>query len=320
MSFVPQSIRWPGTRAILLVHGIGNASVGQAGAFPLTALKRMLGDEEPNVAIYVINYDFINDWVDQKVNFQAGITAVKAALKLRLGDAAADGEIGDGIGDVLWPVLSPDLRLAVRDAIIAQLDQIHLDRAESAFDRGDDPLDYQVSIVAHSLGCFHTYEVLAAIATEPAHHLRPASDLVTFDSVMLMASPVQLIRTVAGAISGAVPDLGTLSTVARPLVIPSETRHGKMVPCTRDFISITGSHDPVGGHLLGAKLDWAYMEIPGQVSIVVPQHALNIETKDRTARALASAVVAGGAQLKNPHSWSAYIDSQARQMRGVLLT
>lgn len=320
MPFVPQSISWPGTRAILLIHGIGNASVGQAGSFPLDALKRVLGDEEPEVALYVINYDFINDWVATKIDFQAGITALKAALKQKLGDGAADAEIADGIGDVLWPVLSPDLRFAVRDAIIAQLDQIQLDRAESALDRGDDPLDYQVSIIAHSLGCFHAYEVLTAIANEPAHQLRPASDLVTFDSVMLMASPVQLIRTVGGKIAPIVPDLETLATLARPLAIPSETRRGKVVPCTQDFISITGSHDPVGGHVLGTRLDWAYMDIPGQISTIVPQQALNIDTKDRTALALASAVATGGAHLKDPHSWSAYIDSQARQMRGVLLT
>lgn len=320
MPFVPQSISWPGTRAILLVHGIGNASVGQAGSFPLETLKRALGDAEPDVAIYVVNYDFINDWVATKVDFQAGITALKAALRVKLGNEAADSAIAESIGDVLWPVLSPDLRFAVRDALIAQLDQIQLDRAESALERGDDPLDYQVSIVAHSLGCFHTYEVLTAIAAEPAHQLRPASDLVTFDSVMLMASPVQLIRTVAGAINAVVPDVGTLATLAQPLVIPCETRRGKVVACTQDFISITGSHDPVGGHLLGAKLDWAYMDIPGQISTVVPQQALSIDTKGSTALALASAVAAGGAQLKDPHSWSAYIDSQARQMRGVLLT
>ena len=319
MAFVPQSIRWPGTRAVLLVHGIGNASVGQAGAFPLDALKRVLGDAEPDVAIYAINYDFINDWVATKINFGAAITALKTAVALKLGDAAADAEIADGIGDVLWPVLNPDLRLAVRVAIIAQLDQIQLDRAESALDRGDDPLDYQVSIVAHSLGCFHTYEVLTAIAAEPAHQLRPASDLVTFDSVMLMASPVQLIRTVAGSIGAIVPDLATLATLAQPLAIPSETRRGKKVFCTNDFISITGTHDPVGGHLLGAKLDWAYMDIPGQVSIVVPQQALHIDSRDGTALALTRAVAAGGAQVTNPHSWTGYIDSQARQIRGVLL-
>ena len=320
MPFVPQSISWPGTRAVLLVHGIGNASVGQAGAFPLDALKRVLGAEEPNVAVYVINYDFINDWVATKVDFEAAITALKAALALQLGNGAADAEIADGIGDLLWPVLNPDLRFAVRDAIIAQIDQIHLDRAESALERGDDPLDYQVSVIAHSLGCFHTYEVLTAIADEPSHQLRPASDLVTFDSVMLMASPVQLIRTVAGAISALVPDIVNLATLGRPLAIPSETRRGRVVKCTEDFISITGSHDPVGGHLLGVKLDWAYMDIPGQISTVVPQHALNINTRDTTALALASAIAGGGAHVNNPHSWSAYIDSQERQMRGVLLT
>jgi hypothetical protein len=92
------------------------------------------------------------------------------------------------------------------------------------------------------------------------------------------------------------------------------------VKCTQDFISITGSHDPVGGHLLGARLDWAYMDIPGQISTIVPQQALNINTKDSTALALASAVAAGGFQVRDPHAWGAYIDSQARQMRGVLLT
>jgi hypothetical protein len=313
-------MRWPGTRAVLLVHGIGNASVGQAGSFPIDALKRVLGTDEPDVAIYSINYDFINDWVATKVNFQAGITALKAALALKLGNAAADTAIAESVGDVLWPVLSPDLRLAVRDALIAQLDQIQLDRAISALDKGDDPLDYQVSIVAHSLGCFHTYEVLSAIASEPEHHLRPASDLVTFDSVMLMASPVQLIRTVAGAIGAAVPDRQALATLAKPLAIPSETRGGKVVACTKDFISITGSHDPVGGHLLGTKLDWAYMDIPGQISTVVPQQLLNISTRDSTALGLASAIAAGGTQVRDPHAWGGYIDSQARQMRGVLLT
>ena len=48
------------------------------------------------------------------------------------------------------------------------------------------------------------------------------------------------------------------------------------------------THDPVGGHLLGKKLDWAYMNIPGQHSIVVSQHLLDIDTRSGTAAALAS--------------------------------
>jgi hypothetical protein len=321
MGFTPQSIRWPGKRAVLLVHGIGNASVGQPGPFPVDALKRALGADAPNVAIYTVNYDFINDWIGRKVNFSAGISALKAALKLNLGDGATDAAIAESIGDVLWPLLSPDLRLAVRDAVIAQLDQIHQDRVESCFLNGDDePLDYQVSVVAHSLGCFHTYEVLHAIAAEPAHNLQPASDLMTFDSVIMMASPVQLIRTVAGAIGGAVPDLANLATLAKPLAIPSEKKGAKVVSCTRDFLSITGSHDPVGGHLLGQKLDWAYMDVPGQHSTIVSQMALNIDTRNTTALALASAVAGGGVQVRDPHAWGGYIDAQAKQLRGVILT
>ena len=283
-------------------------------------LTKHRGGGAHEVAIYSINYDFINDWVQAKVNFQAAITAFKSALTLRFGNDASDGAIADGMGDILWPILSPDLRLAVRDAMIAQLDQIQLDRAVSALERGDDPLGYQVSIVAHSLGCFHTYEALCVIAGEPAHQLQPASDLVTFDSVMLMASPVQLIRTVAGAIGALVPDAGTLATLAKPLAIPFEERNGRKVPCTTDFISITGTHDPVGGYLLGQRLDWAYMNIDGQHSTVVSQDLLNIATKDGTALALVAAAATGGAQVTNPHSWSGYIDAQARQLRGVLLT
>ena len=230
-----------------------------------------------------------------------------------------DATIADYVGDVIWPILSANLRLAVRDALIAQLNQIKIDRGASARKRGYDPLSYQISIIAHSLGCFHTYEVLTAIANEPSHALRPRSDLITFDSVTLMASPVQLIRTVAGAIAALVPDLGNLATLAKPLAIPAETRGGRVFPCTPDFLSITGSHDPVGGHLLGRKIDWAYMDLPGQRSIVVPQQALDIDTKNGTLQALANAFAEGGPKPTDPHSWSAYVEGQSELLRGVLL-
>lgn len=320
MAFTPQSQFWPGTRAILLVHGIGDASTGKEGAFPSDSLLTLLGEEATSVAIYRLNYDFINDWLATKVQFDHGVRALKAAVKGRLGDDDSNDMISDYAGDVLWPVLSLDLRFAMRDAFLAQLQQIQIDRGESALSRGHDPLDYQVTIIAHSLGCFHTYEVLTEAATEPSHELRPASDLCTFDSVILMASPVQLIRTVAGTIDALIPDKASLATLAKPLAIPSETRQGKTVLCTKDFISITGTHDPVGGHILGRRLDWAYMDIPGQNSIIVSQHALDIDTSLGTATALAHAFAAGGPSLKDPHSWTAYIDTQAKLLRGVLLT
>src|SRR5262245_50147319 len=319
MSFQPQSKFWHGTRAILLVHGIGDASAGKEGTFPIEVLERSLGDEAANVSIYRLNYDFINDWLATKINFQAGITALKTALKLKFGDDDTSATIADYVGDILWPILSLNLRFAVRDAFLAQLQQIQIDRGESALERGDDPLDYQVTIIAHSLGCFHTYEGLTAAAQEPSHALRPASDLVTFDSVILMASPVQLIRTVAGMIGPIIPDAGTLATIAAPLAIPSENRRGRPVPCTSDFISVTGTHDPVGGHVLGKKLAWAYMDIPGQHSVIVSQQALDIDTKEGTALALAKAFATGGPTVNDPHSWSAYIESQAKLLRGAVL-
>ena len=91
MSFQPQRIfPWPGKRAVLLVHGIGDASTGKDGAFPLDVLKKSLGDDAANVAIYRINYDFINDWLSTKVNFQAGIAALKAKVKKNLGSDDLD--------------------------------------------------------------------------------------------------------------------------------------------------------------------------------------------------------------------------------------
>jgi hypothetical protein len=320
MPFVPQSQFWPGRRAILLVHGIGDASTGREGAFPSDSLVKLLGDEATSVAIYRVNYDFINDWLAAKVQFADGVRALKEALKGQIGEDDSSGVISDYAGDVLWPVLSLDLRFAVRDALLAQLQQIQIDRGETALSRGDDPLEYQVTILAHSLGCFHTYEVLTEAASEPAHELQPASDLCTFDSVILMASPVQLIRTVAGIVGPLVPDKGSLATVAKPLAIPSETRKGKTVMCTKDFISITGTHDPVGGHILGRRLDWAFMDIPGQHSIIASQHLLDIDTREGTAKALAHAFAAGGPSLKDPHSWTAYIETQAKVVRGLVLT
>lgn len=315
MAFVPQSLAWPGTRAILMVHGIGDASAGKPGSFPDDALRAILGPDAATTAIYRLNYDFINDWLAAKVDFAAGVHALKTALSVQLGGSTTDTVIAEYAGDVLWPVLSTDLRFAVRDAYLSQLQQIQLDRDKAADARGDNPLKYDVSILAHSLGCFHTYEVLSAAATEPAHQLRPASDLVTYDSVILMASPVQLIRTIGGAIGGLIPDMGSLATLADSLAIPAESRRGRNVRCTKKFVSVTGTHDPVGGHVLGKKLPWAFMNIPGQKSIIVQQNGLNLGSAEATAKALAAAFGPGGPVDNDPHSWTAYVSGQESLLR-----
>lgn len=311
-----QSQTWPGTRAILLVHGIGNASTGGDGAFPLDVLRDVLGDEADRVAVYKVNYDTINDWVAQKVQCAAGISALKTALRFRFGNEGTDATIADYAGDVLWPVMSLSLRLAVRDLLVATLNQMVIDRGAAARARGDDPLDYGISIVAHSLGCFHTYEVLSAMATTATYRLRPRTDLFTLEAVVLMASPVQLIRTVASAISAFIPQQDGLATLAKPLAIPCE---GTTL-CTERFISITGSHDPVGGHLFGRRLDWAYMNVPGQDAVVVPQNMLRLDTNAALASALAGGGASGGVQVSDPHSWTAYIEGQGQLLREAILT
>ena len=115
MAFTPQTMFWPGKRAILMVHGIGDASAGKDGAFPVDFVKRALGSEAETTAIYRLNYDFINDWASQKTQFAAGIAALTAAVQLKLGEDSASQKIAEYAGDVLWPIFSEDIRFAIRD-------------------------------------------------------------------------------------------------------------------------------------------------------------------------------------------------------------
>jgi hypothetical protein len=331
-TFKPQSIpNWPSKRAVLLVHGIGDASAGGLGAFPVDAFKTAMGDEAAEFAIYTLNYDFINDWAEAKTNVAAGVKVLKDAIARKFGGDDLAKTIAEYAGDIFWPVLNADIRLAVRDALVAQASQIMLDCGESALSRGDDPLDYQVSIIAHSLGCFHTYETLCATVSDPQYHMRPGTDLTRLQAVFLMASPVQLIRAVGGEIRLAVPDIDTLATLSRPLAIPTEVSGSKKTPCARQFISVVGDRDPVGGFLLGRKQTWAYMALPGQESVIDPQTLLGGDEGAALqaalqggfasgAQGLAKSAAGGGISIANPHDWVAYIERHADLLRGALLS
>ncbi|HEU4995677.1 MAG TPA: hypothetical protein VFT29_12705 [Gemmatimonadaceae bacterium] len=322
MAFTPVTRSWPGKRAVMFVHGIGDASNGGAGAFPVDQFRAAMGAQAAEFAIYSFNYDFINDWAATKTQFGAGIAALKDALKIKFGGDAVADTISEYCGDVLWPVLNGDIRLAVRDAFVAQLIQIHLDGGEAALDRGDDPLEYEVSIIAHSLGCFHTYEVLWAIATNPQYQLRPASDNFRLRTAILMASPVQLIRTVARGISALVPDQTTLATLGNPLGLPAQTVGAKATTVARRFVSITGSQDPVGGHLLGKLQPWGYMALDGQDSVINTQMLGTTDPGAALAAALSGGGAAGaagaGLRAQDPHSWTAYIERNAAKLLQVL--
>ncbi len=317
-AFAPQSIQpWPADRAVLLVHGIGDASAGNA-PFPVTELTAALGTQAPNIAVYTLNYDFINDWAARKLQLAAGIKALGSAIAARFANDGLNDKLAEYGGDVLWPVLHQDTRLAIRDAYMAQLQQIVLDCGESALARGHDPLDYRVSIIAHSLGCYHTYEALHAAVNEPEYRLRPGSDLTQLESVIMMASPVQLIRTIAGDIGAAIPKPEQIATLdPGGLSLPAEKLGTKKVPATRKFVAVTGTQDPVGGHLLGKKNTWAFMNIAGQQTEIVPQTLAGPDTVAALVKALGSGDGIGAA-LPDPHSWSAYVTREGSLLSGLL--
>ena len=61
MSFELQSHQWPARRAILLVHGIGNAKEGDYSQL-VTGIESVLGDAAAETVIYQLWYDQVNDW------------------------------------------------------------------------------------------------------------------------------------------------------------------------------------------------------------------------------------------------------------------
>lgn len=248
MSYAPQSQEWRSDRALLLVHGVGNAAPGDYRILH-ERIREILGDSAKDFAIYQLYYDSINDWFTEKTELRERIDSMLGIVS----EGVPRGTIGDllseFIGDVLWPVLSQAARTAVREAYLAQLKQIVLDGIAS----GHRPKRQKLSIVCHSLGCFHTYEALHAAASDPSHGLQPATHGVRFKNVVYMASPVQLIRSVASRISGLVPSHRMATLDPEGLRLPGEDALGMRIESVDNWISITGSLDPIGGFFLGGK-------------------------------------------------------------------
>lgn len=315
----PISQEWPSDRAILLVHGVGNAQPGDYADL-VAALKAPLGDEAATFAVYELFYDFINDWFAQKTKFAEILQRAKALFKVEMDD---DPELADTIsdyaGDVLWPVLSSSARAAVREAYLLQLKQIVLDGINSEV-----PARRQhLTIIAHSLGCFYTYEALHAAATRRTHALLPSQG-VQFDNVILMAAPIQLIRTIGDALGKAVPRKKDLSTFApEGLRLPFQVADGEEIPSARNWVSITGELDPIGGFFFRKRANWAYTAIEGQESIIDPQTLLDdIRTRGDLARVLKSSLSATERPritINNPHSWAGYVTRHEEELRQWLV-
>lgn len=319
MSWKPQRQQWPGRRALLLVHGIGNAHEGDYTEL-LARVRHALGDMADDVAIYQLWYDQINDWFAAKNNLGDLFTQAITALRREIDDDDLGPALADVLGDVLWPVLVSDARAAVREAYLYQLKAMVQDGVAA----GIAPSDQRLSIICHSLGCFHTYEALHHAARYPSHELQPATHGVRFENVIFMASPVMLIRSVAMAMGGLVPNRQWLYTIKDDaLSVPGETTlFGEHVRSVERWISITGALDPVGGHFFRKAAPWAVMRVAGEPDpIVVDQQALNINTKAELVATLKASLrdrEPPHIAANNPHSWEAYVDAEAEQIRGWL--
>jgi len=302
----PVSQPWPSDRAVLLVHGVGNAKPGDYEQL-VEILKAALGPAAGGFAIYELYYDAINNWFKEKTALADKLQQAKTVLRVGVDDPELADAVAEYAGDVLWPLLSRSARAAVREAYFAQLKRIVLDGMDSGVLRQNQ----RVSIIAHSLGCFYTYEVLHAAATQVSHRLMPRSHAVRFAHVILMASPVQLLRTVGQSIGGAVPNRNELAVLSEGgLAIPAEQHSGGTTPSTTNWISLTGELDPVGGYFFRRRAPWAYMDIAGQTSIVDPQDLLPITSKAGLAAVLRGALSdrkRPEITFENPHSWEGYV-------------
>jgi hypothetical protein len=333
MAPTPQTQRWPADRAILFVHGVGNASVGDYTPL-VEQVQAMLGDDARRFAFYFLYYDEINDWFAAKNQASALFEQLIGGVRSKLSNSngagtAAPPGLGNAVaefaGDVLWPVLLADARTSVRTAYLNQLRQIVRDGEDSkiAVDK------QQITIMAHSMGCFHTYEALREAATNPAVMLQPDTWGIQFANVIYMASPVQLIRSVAREISGVVPRKETLHCVAgNTLAMPSELNlSGVPVMSARRTVSITGELDPVGGYLMRKRLNWAFMDFPNEPtyqSLIDPQQIVTDGAGEDVTLAglLQSALREGGAPditPQNPHDWYAYVRRRAPQLKDWLI-
>jgi hypothetical protein len=321
----PLSQHWSSPRALMLVHGVGDYHPGDYDDL-LQSLAEVLGPELwHSIAVYPVFYDGINDWFVEKTQLKAGVQAISKAVSDRLGASGNSGGIADafseGAADVLWPALVRDARLAIRDNLIAQIQQVVIDGRASGIPRWHQ----QITIICHSLGCIHTYEAIHAAAEVPDYKLRPVTDWVRFANVVMFASPVQLYQSVAlsAPVRPFIPDPDEMATL-RPLSMPGQPDMSqRFVRSVRNWISVTGAYDPVGGYLLGKQLGWAYMDIQprpeGFTPIIDPQTDLPFaKAPDELTRVLKSSLVgASGPKipLQNPHSWTRYVSKNPDVVR-----
>jgi len=312
-----QTQDWPSDKAVLFVHGVGNATPGPPGSYDslVQQLKVVLGNDAKDFAFYFLYYDQINNWFATKTQAAALVSSFFGALKARAAGEKVADTAADFAGDVVWPILITAARFAVRAAYLAQLQQI----IEDGKKKIGNARDLRLSIICHSLGCFHTYEILHEIATDSSQGLSPV-DGVIIENVVHMAPPVQLIRTVAQDLGAAVPNRGSLHCLSgAALSIPYTQVGTDRIPSVKNWVSITGNLDPVGGYFFRHRADWAYMKVADQKSFVDEQQALkNIRTEAELEAVLKNSLREKSPpkiEPQNPHDWSTYVANHASELR-----
>ena len=313
----PQTQKWPSNRAVLFVHGVGSSKQGDYDPL-VDQLKTILDADAKKLAMYFLYYDQVNDWFAAKLQAGAVFTKLVETISAKHDSTSLGNAAADFAGDVIWPVLIPDSRLAVRAAVMQQLQQVVLDGIAAKVQ----PRDQHISIIAHSLGCFHIYEAMTYASANPAEGLGPASAGVVLDNLIFMASPVQLIRSTAQALGGAVPQRSTIFSVAKPaLEIPWEKGDDDQpVRCAKRTVSITGNLDPVGGFLMRAKQPWGYMDLPGQEAFIDQEKVAKVNGSEEislTSLLIDALATQGPPRItpENPHDWSAYVARHAAELR-----
>jgi hypothetical protein len=316
-AFKPESKDWPGDSAILLVHGVGNAKPGDYTDIA-AAVTAAVGS---NVAIYSLFYDVFNDWLTAKTDVKTQLGQLMAGVRSKQEDNDSLSEtIAEFAGDVLWPTFSVGARSAIQRSYEVMLAQMVLDGIRST---GKLARELKLSIICHSLGCFHTYEVLHGISKNSMLNMRPFTDGVRFRSVVFMASPVQLLRTISQGVSSLVPP-GLATMLPPSLSIPIEKAALGSSKSVQRWVSVTGDLDPIGGHFLRKKADWAYMNVAEPeatgLAFVDKQVLIGDGTADdrdllRTLLKLAmSSFNAPSIDLNNPHSWLGYVQRHATDL------
>jgi hypothetical protein len=310
----PQPQTWQGDSAVLLVHGVGNAAPGD-----YTDVAAAVGGALGTTAVYSLFYDVYNDWFREKTDFANQIQKVTGFIRSQQPQGALGDTIAETAGDVLWPLFSTGARASVTTAYRAMLRQMLQDGVRST---GLPMRDLRIGIICHSLGCFHTYEILHSIATDPTLNLRPLTDGVRFRTVVFMASPVQLIRTLAQSLGGVVPS-GLATTLASGLAIPSEQAHGVQQASVNRWVSITGNLDPIGGHFVRRKADWAYMDVAGAAEQIVDKQTITGSgTEEENLFTILRTALSQGRppaiSIENPHSWLGYIERHKTELAGWL--